>query len=177
MHKYETAHKHLSRSLALCPDGELTTGNMGICLFEMARYDEAFGYLADVVCNAKRRVDLEHPDVGPRCLECYAVILFREKKEYTESVRILKRLLKHKEFENGKQSHRKDVIYSQISKVYAKSKDFERALKYLKKAKKHSPGKAEYEEQIKRMKASMNSIKSIAAMEKKESVESIGSEQ
>ena len=155
MHKYETAHQHLTQSLALCPDGDLTMGNMGICLFAMARYEEAMPFLEAVVCDEKRRGDLNHPDVGPRCLECYALILFRERKQYGESVKALKRLLKHKEFER-KQSHRRDEVYHLIARVHVKSKDFERALKYFKKANKLNPGKIEYEEQIRRVKDSMN---------------------
>lgn len=154
MHKYETAHKHLTQSLALCPNGELTTGNIGICLFEMARYEEAIPFLEAVVCGGKRRGDLDHPDVGPRCLECYAKIL-RERKQYGESVKILKRLLKHKEFEQS-QRYRRDEVYHLIARVHVKSKDFERALKYLRKAIKLNPGNTEYGEEVERVRATMN---------------------
>jgi len=92
------------------------------------------------------------------------MILCREERDYGHSVKVLKRLLRHKEFER-KQSHRKDEIYQMIGRIHIKLHDFERALKYLKKAKRASPEKMEYEEQIQRVKVS------IAATKRKEDMD------
>ncbi len=164
MHKYETAYEYLTQSLALCPNGELTTGNIGICLFEMARYEEAIPFLEAVVCGGKRRSDLDHPDVGPRCLECYALILFRQRKQYSESIKILKRLLKHKEFERS-QRYSRDEVYHLMARIHVKAGYRYRAIKYLRKAIKINPGKAEYEEDIQKVRASIKADQDGVGME------------
>merc|ERR1712228_68557 len=148
MKQYQLAYNHLIRSLEIFPCGELTTGNIGICLFEMGRYEEAMIYLKRVLYELPS--DLNHCDVGPRCLECFAFILYKKDKKYAESQEILQQLMKHKHF--AKHYANKDEVYYLMSRVYSAQMDFDKAMRYLKKAKKFNPKRKIYENQIKILK-------------------------
>ena len=144
---YDDAYRHLARSLELCPDGELTTGNLGVCLFQMGEPDQALPFLRRAV--DERPSDLEHADVGPRCLECLARLLFEHKHEHAQSLAVLRQLLQHSAFE--RLEHKDEVMFL-MSRVYREMGDFAASLKALKKAKKLNPQRTLYETQIRILK-------------------------
>jgi len=147
MGKWAEAYGYLERSLELCPDGELTTGNLGICLFGMGEMAKAMVYLWRAVKELPS--DLEHPDVGPRCLECLARCLLEETKEYGKCVEVCEQLVRHHAFARHKA---KDEVLYLMSRAYAKVGDLGASLRALKKAKKLNPQCALYENEIRRLK-------------------------
>lgn len=148
MGKYEDAYRHLKRSLELCPNGELTTGNLGICLFEMGEFEKALPFLRRAVHEKPH--DLEHPNVGPRCLECLARCLFEHTKEYTQSAAVLKQLVEHPAC--GSHKAKDEVLYL-LSTVCQKMGNFGASVKALQGAKKINPQRAAlYEKEIRMLK-------------------------
>jgi len=148
MQQYELAYNHLIKSLDIYPCGELTTGNIGICLFEMGRYDEAMLYLNRVLHELPS--DLNHCDVGPRCLECLAYIYYKKEKQFVQSQCVLEQLMRHPHF--AKHYAAKDQVYYLMSRVFAAQMDFDKALRFVKKAKKFNPTRKVYENQIRILK-------------------------
>ena len=80
--KFELSLKYLQKTLDIEPEIALTNGNLGNCLCELKRYDEAIPYLKK---SLSKYIDINHPDVRPKYLENYANILYL-KNNYKESV-------------------------------------------------------------------------------------------
>ena len=127
------------------PEIALTNGNLGNCLCELKRYDEAIPYLKK---SLSKYIDINHPDVGPKCLENYAKILYL-KKDYKESIKFLNKLIDTREFEKNQN---KDKIFSLFSKCYLELKDYHNSLKFANKALEIVPNNSEYQKLKQRIK-------------------------
>jgi len=157
--QYQRALNYLTRSLHIYPDGELTTGNIAICLYEMQQAEQALPYLHKVVHALP--ADVKHPDVGPKCLYYYVCAVFAQQQQqhsqrdvdgepqqqYLQCQRLLQQLVEHPGFEQ-QFKHSKDEIYYLYARVEAKLMRFPHALKHLQMAYKCNPNRLVYRNQI-----------------------------
>eukprot|EP01084_Bolivina_argentea_P174198 301741_1 len=125
--QYKLSYQNLLKSLEINSDTDLTNGTLGNCLYEMKRYDEAAVYLK---ISLSRKADIEHPDVGPKCMENYANILY-DKGNYQECVDLCNKLIVRDNF--GKNANR-DKVYFLMCKSLDHLKQFKDALEYARSA-------------------------------------------
>jgi len=135
---YEESEKYLKLCLEINPLHEFTNSTYGNLLYDMNKYEEAIVYFKNAL---KLDSDIKHPEIGPKVLYNYSMILY-DKKEYNQSIKHCEQLINEEAF---KDYDNMDKVYYLMAKSYDAIGSVQSAFNWISKAYKINPQNEQYQ--------------------------------
>ena len=141
---YAESYKCLTKSIEVHPYGTLVNGNMANLLYAMNRYDESIPFFEESLAIYE---DRKHPEVGPKCLENYANVLYLRQRYKKSNEKLYELIWRH----DFGQHPDKNAVYWLMSRNFEKMRNIKKAIQYVKKAQAIKPECGLYASKLKKL--------------------------